>query len=337
MPQSQEPVETMLRLLNGHCVEQALYVIAVSGIADLLRDGAKSSTELARITGLDGEALHRLLTTLAAFDVFRIDDGGHFALTALGNTLRSDVQNSLRDRAIFYGAPEMWATWGNLLHSVKTGKSAFEYLHNESFYQFLSSHPGVGEPFNRYMAKISEQHIAALLKAYDFAQFRTLVDVGGGHGGMLAAILQAYPELKGALFDLPNVVEGAKALDAPGIVERSERIGGDMNRSVPSGSDGYFLKWVLMDRPDEEVINVLTNCRQAMTNTAKIIAVEILLSSAASSSFATILDLQAMMLFGRGRLRDEQRFRELFDAAGLTLIRCVSTESPNTIIEGIRR
>ena len=333
----EEPLETMLRLLNGHCLEQALHVVAVLGISDLLRDGARSSKDLASAVGVDGQALYRLLRMLAAIDVFSQDQNGHFALTPLGTTLRSDVQNSVRDRAMYYGAPEMWKVWGGLMHTVKTGASAFEQVHNEGFYEFLSKHPGVGAPFNRYMTKTSEQHVAALLETYDFSQFRTLVDVGGGHGGTLAAILQAYPELRGTLFDLPKVIEGAKALDAADIAGRSIRVGGDMHRLVPSGSDGYLIKWVLMDRSDDEVVNVLRNCREAMGGNAKIVVVEMVLPNRDPSSFSTLLDLQMMLIFGRGRLRDEQEFRDLFNAAGLRVVRCIPTQSPNTVIEGVRK
>src|SRR5262249_28947328 len=154
---------------------QALYVAAVLGIADLLREGAKSSDELARATGADGPSLYRLLRLLASIEVLSEDQNGHFALTALGATLRRDVPDSVWDRALYYGAPEMWQVWGNLLHSVKTGESACEHVHATPFYEYLSQHPTISVPFNRYMTKTSEQHNAALLKSYDFSSLHTLV------------------------------------------------------------------------------------------------------------------------------------------------------------------
>jgi len=335
-PQSHEPLEAMLRLLNGHSVEQALHVVAVLGVADLLRDGARSSDDLARATGTDQQALHRLLRLLTTVDVFREDGNGNFVLTPLASTLRSDLNGPMRDRAIYCGRSEMWQVWGNLMHTVKTGASAFEHVHVDSFYQFLAKRPEVGAPFNGYMTKTSEQHVAALLEAYDFSQFRTLVDVGGGHASTLAAILQACPQLHGTLFDLPQVVEGARALQAPGIAERSRRVGGDMHQSVPSGSNGYLIKWILMDRSDEAAVNVLRNCREAMADSAKVIVVETLLPRSNPSHVASLFDMQMMLLFGRGRLRSEQEHRDLFEAAGLTLARCIPTRSPNTILEGVR-
>jgi hypothetical protein len=143
----------------------------------------------------DRQALHRLLRLLTTVDVFREDGNGNFALTPLASTLRSDLNGPIRDRAIYCGRPEMWQVCGNLMHTVKTGASAFEHVHVDGFYQFLAKHPEVGAPFNGYMTKTSEQHVATLLEAYDFSQFRTLVDVGGGHASTLAAILQACPQL----------------------------------------------------------------------------------------------------------------------------------------------
>jgi hypothetical protein len=336
LPQPPEPLEQMLRLLNGHCLEQALYVAAVLGIADLLREGAKSSDELARVTGADGPSLYRLLRLLASIEVLSEDQNGHFALTPLGTTLRSDVLNSVRDRAIYYGAPEMWQVWGSLLHSVKTGESACEHVHATPFYEYLAQHPNVGVPFNRFMTKTSEQHNATILTSYDFSPLRTLVDVGGGHGSTLAAILQAYPTLQGILFDLPQVVAHATLLDAAGVAERGKVVGGDMQQSVPPGGDGYLIKWVLMDRSDERAIQVLRNCREAMADGGKILVVEMVMPPGNQASFSKMMDLQMMLLFGRGGIRTEEEFRALFKAAGLRVTRCLATPLPNSIIEGVR-
>ena len=336
LPRAPEPLEQMLRLLNGHCLEQALYVAAVLGIADLIGEGAKSSDELACATGADGPSLYRLLRTLASIDVLSEDPDGSFALTSLGAMLRRDVPNSVWDRALYYGAPEMWQVWGNLLHSVKTGESACEHVYATPFYEYLSQHPNVGVPFNRYMTKSSEQHTAAILQSYDFAHLRTLIDIGGGHGGTLAAILQAYPALHGILFDLPEVVAHATPLDTLGVAQRCKIVGGDMQHSVPCGGDGYLIKWVLMDRSDEQAIKVLRNCREAMVDEGKIMVVEMVMPRGTEASFSKMMDLQMMLLFGRGGIRTEEEFCALFNAAGLQVTQCLATPSPNSIIEGVR-
>lgn len=335
LSQPSEPLEQMLRLLNGHCVEQALYV-AVLGIADLLREGAKSSDELARATGADGLSMYRLLRMLASIEVLSEEQTGCFALTALGATLQSDVPNSVWDRAIYYGSPEMWKVWGNLLHTVKSGESACEHVYATPFYEYLSQHASVGVPFNRYMTKTSEQHNDAILKSYDFSPLRTLVDVGGGHGGTLTAILKAYPTLQGILFDLPEVVAHASIRVAASVGERCKIVGGDMQQSVPPGADSYLIKNVLMDRSDEQAIKVLKNCTEAMSDNGKILVVEMIMPPGNQASFSKIMDIQMMLLFGRGRIRTEEEFRVLFRAADLSVTQCLSTPSPNSIIEGMR-
>src|SRR4051812_28642075 len=138
---------------------------------------------------------------LAGTGVFAEHPGSRFSLTPLGDTLRSDVSHSARDRAIFYGHPDMWRAWGSLPHAVMTGESAFEQVHQSPFYEYLSKRAEIGTPFNRYMSKTSEQHNAAIVASYDFSSVGTVVDVGGGHGATLAAILAAHPSLRGVLFD----------------------------------------------------------------------------------------------------------------------------------------
>jgi hypothetical protein len=230
----------------------------------------------------------------------------------------------------------MWKVWGNLLHCVRTGQSACERVYVQSFYDYLAQNPVVGVPFNRYMTKTSEQHTTAILDCYDFSQVRTLVDVGGGEGGTLTAILKAYPTIQGILFDLPKVVGAAISRDAVGLAERYKLVGGDMERSVPCGGDLYLIKWVLMDRSDEKAINVLRNCKEAMTDDGKILVVEMIMPSDGKPSFSKIMDLQMMLLFGRGRIRAREEFDTLFKEAGLVASRWISSRSPNIIIEPVR-
>jgi hypothetical protein len=273
---------------------------------------------------------------LAGLGVFAEDAEARFALTPLGATLRSDAADSVRDRAIFYGAPEMWPVWGDLRHAVTTGRSAFEHTHDQPFYDYLGEHPAVGAPFNRYMSATSRQHNAAVLAAYDFAAFRTLVDVGGGHGATLAAILQRHPALRGILVDRPDVAGRGGLLEAAGVAERCAVVGGDMLRSVPGGGDAYLIKWVLMDRPDDVAIRLLRGCAEAMADGGRVLVVEMVMPPGGEPSFSKLMDVQMLMLFGGGRVRTEAEFRDLFAAAGLRLTRIVPTPSPNSIVEGVR-
>jgi hypothetical protein len=335
---STEPAAQMVQMLNAQILAQALYVVAQLGVADLLVREVKSVDELASATGTDGPSLHRLLRMLTGEGVFREVRGGHFALTPLGDTLRTDSPNSVRDRSLYLAAPEVWTTWGEMRHSVTTGEAAFERLHGTPFYAYMARHPQVGAHFNRWMTRSSELDNAAVVASYDFSPFRTVVDVGGGQGATLAAILRAYPSLRGILLDLPQVVEHAAPLLASHVAERCEIVGGDMVQSVPSGGDAYVIKMVFTGEPDERAVAVLRNCAEAMAAGGRILVVDIVLPSGDEPSPSRAFDLLMLTLFGRGRLRTEAEFRALFAAGGLELTRVIPTESainPMSILEGV--
>jgi len=219
-PATRPPAARMFSMLSAHVLAQSLYVAAQLGLADLLAGGATHADELSSATGADAPSLQRLLRMLAGEGVFREVSDGAFTLTPLGDTLRSDSPDSVLDRALYLGAPEVWAAWGELRHSVMTGGSAFEHVHGVPFYAHMAGHPRVGVHFNRWMTRSSEIDNAAVVAGYDFSPFRTVVDVGGGQGATLAAILRAYPSLRGILLDLPQVVEHATPLRAPDLAGR---------------------------------------------------------------------------------------------------------------------
>jgi cyclopropane fatty-acyl-phospholipid synthase-like methyltransferase len=231
----------------------------------------------------------------------------------------------------------MWDVWGDLLQSVMTGQSACEHVHGVPFYGHLLSSPEIGETFNRFMARTSQQHADALIQAYDFGGIKTLVDVGGGLGGTLTAILAAFPRLRGVVFDLPTVADAAiTKIAAAGLERRCQAEGGDMRRAVPRG-EAYLLKWVLMDRSDEQAVEVLRNCAEAMTDGGRVLAVEMTMPPDNRPSFARVMDVQMMLLFGGGRIRTAEELRGVFAAAGLEVVRVLSAPpSPNAVIEGRR-
>ena len=241
--QDQRPAARMAQMLNAPVIAQALYVAASLGLADLLRSGARHVDELARTTGTHGPSLYRLLRMLAGEGVYHEVHDGEFVLTPLGETLRSDSPDSVRDRALYLAAPEVWAAWGHFRHSILTGHAAFADLYGTSFYAHMAGHPQVGVPFNRWMTHSSELDNAAIVASYDFAPFRTVVDIGGGQGATLAAILHTHPALRGILLDLPQVVAHATLLQAPEVVDRCELVGGDMVQAVPPGGMPMSLKW----------------------------------------------------------------------------------------------
>jgi O-methyltransferase domain/Dimerisation domain len=230
----------MLQLLNGFLTVQALHVAAALGIADLLADGARDSDDLAVATGAHGPSLYRLLRTLAGMGVFREEADGRFALTSLGDTLRTDRSDSVRDWALYVGAHAPWEAWGRLQDAVMTGEPGFVHAHGMPTYEYLIEHPELGAHFDRWMTRQSEQHNAAIVAGYDFSACRTVADVGGGQGATLAAILRAHPALRGILFDLPHVVADPAPLAEAGVADRCAVVGGDMRRGVPAGADAYL-------------------------------------------------------------------------------------------------
>lgn len=329
-------MSTMLQMLNAFLTVQALYVAAALGIADRLADGSRSVDELANATGAHHGSLYRLLRMLAGVGVFREEADGRFALTTLGGSLRSEGPDSVRDWALFVGAPEMWEAWGRLQDSVMTGEAAFPRARGMPLWDYMANHPELGNPFDRWMSRQSDQHNAAIVATYDFSRFGVVADIGGGRGSTLAAILQANPSLRGILLDLPQVVAHPARLEEAGVADRCEVMGGDMLQGVPAGADAYVVKRVLMDWGDEQAARILRNCAHAMPEDGKVLVVEMVLPSGNEPSPGKAFDVLMLLVHAGARIRTEAEFVELFAAAGLRLIRVIPTPSPNSILEGVR-
>lgn len=323
----------MLQLLNAFLTVQSIHVAAVLGIADQLVDGPKDVAHLADAANADPGALYRILRMLAGQGVFTEQADGRFALSPLGECLRSDGPASVRDWALFIGAPEMWGTWGRLQESVMSGETAFSRVHGMSVWKYLAMHPDVARPFNRWMSQQSEQHNAALIASYDFSAVRTVVDVGGGRGSTLAAILRGNSCARGILLDLPHVVADVAPLEEAGVRDRCDVVAGDMLEGLPPGADVYLVKRVLMDWADEQAIAILRNCANALPHGGKVLAVEMILPPANEPSPVRAFDI-LMLLNTGGHIRTHAEFADLFRAAGLRLTRTIATSSPNTILEG---
>jgi hypothetical protein len=329
------PSQRMAGLLMGHFEAECVHAVAVLGVADLLAKGHRTIEALATATRCNEPSLQRVLRTLVRLDLFSEDALGQFQLTPLGATLRSDTPDSLRDAAIFVMSAPMWATCGALLDTLRSGEPSFVGLHNATVYQYLAKHPELGAVFNRYMTTQSNLHNAAIVDAYDFSRVRTLVDVGGGHGATLAAVLRRYPTMKGILFDLPEVVIMSERLETSDLADRCEVVGGDMLHSVPAGGDAYMIKRVMMDKTDSDAETILHNCLSTMNAAGKILVIDPMLPAGAEPHPNWLTDIFMMVAQG-GRCRTEVDFRNLFDAVGLTTARVVATRSPNFILEGVR-
>lgn len=330
----QSAAADLRRMIVGYRLSQALYVAAKLGIADMLAEGPRRVEDLARAAGAHPPSLYRVMRLLASEGVFEELNEAQFALTALAEPLRSDAPDSLRARAIFDGEEWNWHPWGNLLHSTKTGSSAFDHTYGKAVFDYFKDTPEAASSFDSLMAEQTRPWAQSVVDAYDFSNIGTLVDVGGGYGALLTAILTANSHLKGVLVDLPHVVAGAQPkLEDSGLADRCETVAGDFFHSVPEGGDAYILKHVLHDWDDERCVTILKNCRVAIANEGRLLVVEILIASGNEPDYGKYLDLN-MLVLTKGRERTEQQYRTLFEAAGFKLSHVQQTSSELSIIEG---
>lgn len=328
------PKLALLQMTTGFWISQAIYVAAKLGIADMLRDSPKSSDELAYLTGTLPRELYRLLRFLASVNIFAEDEDGRFGLTPLAEGLQTGVPGSLSAMAIMYGE-EIYRAWGDLLHSIRTGETAFDHVYKCGHFQYLAQHPEAAVVFNQAMTEFTDQESTAILSAYDFAPFDKVVDVGGGQGSFIAAVLKANTKLKGVLFDLPQVIEGAtESIKAAGCGDRCEVSGGDFFASVPGGGDVYIFKNILLNWDDEQSVAILKTCRRAMPESGKLLVIEAVIPSGNVPSFSKLLDLHMLVVTG-GHGRTEAEFQTLFTAAGFRLTNITPTQSPTSVIEGV--
>jgi hypothetical protein len=312
------------RLVNSYQLSQAIHVAAVLGIADLLTDGPRSSDELAEATKTDPRALYRLLRALAAFGLFQEDDDSRFSLTELGDALRTDDPESVAGWAAFVGRRNIRDAWSSLEESIRTGENAFRLTHGVDVWEYRAQHPEESEAFDRAMASSSQLVIRSLIDAYDFGRFGTIVDVGGGNGTLLRALLDEYPQLNGVLFDQPHVVEGVD------LGERGRVVPGSFFESVPEGGDAYLLKWIIHDWEDEESVAILRNVRR---NGGALLLVERIIEPPNEGPEAKLGDLN-MLVGPGGQERTLDEFRALFEAAGYELTGDTPTASGMHVIEG---
>jgi hypothetical protein len=322
-------------LISKGLMVQGLSVAARLEIADLVRDRPKGVDELASATGAHAPTLYRLLRALTGLGIFTQDEQARFGLTPMGRTLCSGSQTT-RERAAFVGEPWVWNAWGNLYESVLTGGSAFRHTHGMSLFEYLERHPEARSSFHRNLSRQSELQIPSILATYDFSRFERVVDVGGGHGALLTAILAASPRLTGLLYDLPEVVaEAAEVASTSGVAERFEIVGGSFFDSVPPGGDCYLLKLVIHDWDDEYAVRILRNVRPAIGDSGKLLLIEFVMPAGDAFHHAKFMDLSILVLTESGRERTEAEYRDLLANSGFTLAGIIETASPLSIIEGI--
>jgi len=302
----------------------------------VLAKGARSIDELAAETGAHAPSLYRFMRALAGCGVFAETGERVFALTPTAELLRSDVEGSVRDLAIFMGTDWHWQVWGDAPYTARTGKVAWEHVHGKEVFPYFAEHPAAARVFDNAMTSLSKMVAKAVVEAYDFSSIRKLADIAGGHGSLLAAVIRANPHLKGLLFDVPQVIADAHAyIEAEGLGQAVELASGDFFESVPAGADAYMMKHIIHDWDDARAISILRNCHRAMPADGKLLLVEMVVPKGNEPHFAKIQDLE-MMLSPGGLERTESEYRELFAAAGFELRRIIQTASPMSVIEGVK-
>jgi len=321
-------------LLSGYRSTTLLYVAAKLGLADLLADGPRTSADLAQSLGAHAPSLHRVIRGLVALGVCSEEDDGSFSLTPLGTWLRAETPGSLRGLALL-AAEESTAAWGGLLHSVMTGETAFRHVFGMTQWEHRKERPELNEYFNACLDHATHRVAEAILEAYDFSSFGTIADVGGGHGVLLAAILNAHPSVTGILFEQAHVVDGARSsLEAAGVAPRCRVVGGSFFDRIPNAADAHILKSIIHNWDDEKSLAILRNCHRALKPQGTLLLIERLMPARVKyDPDSVLIDIHMLALTG-GRERTEAQFRALLSDAGFTLTRVTATRSPFSIIEG---
>ena len=331
--QALPPPAAVFRIVSGMWAAQAVATAAKMRIPDLLADGPKTAQEVAKAINADASGVYRLMRAVTSMGVLTMQADQRFALTPLGDCLRSDVAQSMRSLIIAEMAPGHWRPWAELEYSVRTGQSSVPKTLDMDIWEYYKQNNEEGVLFAEAMSGMSHMAMHAVLASYSFAGASMVVDVGGSHGDFVLSVLQRETSARGILFDRQEVIDGAAAnVTAAGMVDRVERVAGDFFKSVPAGGDVYLLKHILHDWNDEECITILKNVRTAMAPGARVVVVEMLINDQDPHSLAPLLDLDMLvMVSGKERTADE--FAALFVKAGLKLSGVTPTHSPVAVIE----
>jgi hypothetical protein len=333
-PMNQPPVpEQIIQIITNFWSSRAVYVFSKLGIPDLLASGPKTADELAEATKTHAPSLYRVLRALTGIGFVSATGDGRFAQTPLSEILETDAPGSLRWFTVSELGQEHYPAWGNLMHSVKTGEIAFDNFFGADVWKYFQQNPDDAAIFNNSMSGATAATNEELLALYDFSSFGTIVDIGGGHGGLITSILKANPKAKGILLDAPQVIEGARPkLEAAGLADRCETVGGDFFKAVPAGGDVYVMKWIIHDWNDELAVTILKNIRNEIPRNGRVVIVDCVVPENNEPDFSKLFDLNMMVMTG-GKERTEKEFAQLLSAAGFKLRRVIPTKVPTSIVE----
>ena len=324
--------EDLWGLLAGGPILHAIALAAELGIPDLLADGPRTAAALAQATGSDDDALYRVLRALGSTGVLAERRGRRFELTPVSELLRTGVPDSMRSIAVLAGEPWRRA-WYDLPRTVRTGRPAFEHAQGASFYDWLATDPVAARRFDEAMAHKWETLAEEVVGAWNFARASRIVDVGGGSGQLIEAILAGNPKPSGVLLESPATADAARRrLRAAGLARRCRVRAGDFLRSVPRGGDLYVLAFVLHNWDDDRAVRILRNCRRAMAPGARVLVVETIVPAGFGPSPAKVHDLEMLVFMPGGRERTRAEYRALIEEADLRLRRVIATRTSASLL-----
>jgi O-methyltransferase/methyltransferase family protein len=329
-PEAPAPQDVIVRMANGYVLSQAVYTAARFDIAGRLANGPRTAADLAKDCAVLPDRLERLLRMLAGEGVFRRTDDGRYENTELSSVLRDGVERNVRHVTLMLGE-EQYLAWSRFHECLAKPTTAFERFFGEPIFTWYARHESEARTFNRAMQDISALQIPALVEAYPTSEFRRIVDVGGGHGDLLAGLLAGAPEARGVVYDLEQGLAAARAAGRDRD-PRIELVAGDFFKSAPAGGDLYVLKSVLHDWDDDRCATILSHIRKAMAPGGRVLVAEHLVGPHNAPDFAKWMDLHMMAMPG-GRERTPDEFAAIFERAGLRLARTIRTRCPIWLIE----
>jgi hypothetical protein len=336
-PQGPHPAEQIFQMGMGFMTTAALGCVVDLQIADRLKEGPKSAAQLAAESGVKEEPLYRVLRALASAGVFEEQRSKVFALTPAAEVLCREANGSMYDMVRWFAARIHFELFPEMMHSLKTGETVVEKVYNVPCFEYLEKNKALSEIFNNAMTEFSAVVIRAAIEAYDFSYLngKTLADIAGGHGKVLTEILVKYPQIRGKLFDLEHVVNGAKPrIESLGLTGRCSICSGDFFKSVPE-ADAYIMKNIIHDWDDAKATTILKCIHRASPADTRVILVESVIAPGNAPSAGKWLDLEMLLIPG-GKERTEEEYRALFAGAGFRVTKFVPTKSPMFVIEAVK-
>jgi hypothetical protein len=327
-------MKTLTEMIYGYRLTQLVYVAAKLGIPDLLKDNPRTSEELARLTNTDPSVLYRVMRALSSLGLFVQEAPHRFCIAELAMPLLSDAPGTIRPVAILRGEESNWKPWAELLYALKTGENAFTHVFGTNLFDYYNANPDAAASFNETMSISTNQTVNTLFEYFDFSSSRKFVDLGGGHGHLIAALLNRYPSATGIVFDMPYVVDDARRyIESAGLAARCQVVGGNFFESIPQGADTYILRHIVHDWNDERAGILLRNCRSSMGDTGKVLLLERVVPFKGGRS-VKINDVHMMLQTPGGRERTEAEFQELLTRSGFQLDKMIPSGEDSYILEG---